>query len=86
MSFNLGVVNANAIGQLLDDRHDIAVRVGHHCAPAIHPYLKDLDNRGTVRVSVGYFNTKDDIDCLLEALRNTSIAELTAIRVRREAC
>ena len=86
VSFNLGVVNANAIGQLLDDRHDIAVRVGHHCAPAIHPYLKDLDNRGTVRVSVGYFNTKDDIDCLLEALRNTSIAELTAIRVRREAC
>ena len=86
VSFNLGVVNANAIGQLLDDKHDIAVRVGHHCAPAIHPYLKDLDNRGTVRVSVGDFNTKDDIDCLLEALRNTSIAELTAIRVRREAC
>ena len=86
VSFNLGDVNANAVGQILDDKHDIAVRVGHHCVSALHPYLKDLDNRGTVRVSVGYFNTEDDIDALVEAVRQMDIKELKAIRVRREAC
>ena len=86
MSFNLGDVNANAVGQILDDEHDIAVRVGHHCVSALHPYLKDLDNRGTVRVSVGYFNTNEDIDALIEAVRKMDIKKLKAIRVRREAC
>ena len=86
VSFNLGDVNANAIGQILDDKHDIAVRVGHHCVSALHPYLKSLENRGTVRVSVGYFNTKDDIDALLDAMRQMDIKALKAVRVRREAC
>lgn len=86
VSFNLGDVNANAIGQILDDDYDIAVRTGHHCVSALHPYLKDLDNRGTVRVSVGYFNTADDIDTLVEAVRQMDIQKLKAVRIRWESC
>ena len=86
LSFNLGDVNAGAIGQILDEKNDIAVRAGHHCVSALHPYLKDLDNRGTVRVSVGYFNTEEDIDCLVEAVRRMNVQELKAVKIRWENC
>ena len=58
------------VGQILDDEFDIAVRTGHHCAPIVHKIIDDTAHGGTVRVSVGYFNTEDDIDKLIEAIRS----------------
>jgi selenocysteine lyase/cysteine desulfurase len=54
------------IGQILSDK-DIAVRTGLHCAPNAHRYLGTFP-AGTVRFSVGYFNTDEDFAQLEEAL------------------
>lgn len=69
VSFNLKGFRANEVAALLDAQADIAVRAGHHCAAYIHSFLKDKKYDGTVRVSLGIFNTTDDIDALLNALR-----------------
>ncbi len=58
---------------ILDDAFDIAVRAGLHCAPDTHRMLGTLETGGTVRFSIGAFNTEEEIDLCLEALR--SIAE-----------
>ena len=57
------------LADILDNDFDIAVRSGYHCAPYVHKLIGTEDNGGTVRISIGYFNTKDDIDTLINALR-----------------
>ena len=52
------------VGVLLD-RQGVAVRTGHHCA---EPLIEHLDVPGTLRASVGLYNTKEDIDKLIAAL------------------
>lgn len=54
------------IGMILNEEFDIAVRTGHHCAPFIGEFLETED--GTVRVSLGYFNTEEDIEKINEAI------------------
>jgi selenocysteine lyase/cysteine desulfurase len=56
------------IGFRLDSEFDIAVRVGLHCAPEAHRTIGTFPG-GTIRVSPGYFNTEQDIEMLLQALR-----------------
>ena len=56
------------VGMILDEDFDIAVRTGYHCAPFIHKYLKDENTLGTVRVGLGKFSAKEDIDKLIYAL------------------
>ena len=53
------------VGVLLD-RQGIAVRTGHHCA---EPLIDYLGVPGTVRTSVGLYNTKEDIDAFIVALK-----------------
>ena len=53
------------IGTLLD-RFGIAVRTGHHCA---QPLMDRLDILGTVRASFALYNTKEEVDTLVTALR-----------------
>lgn len=60
---------SDEVGKVLDLDFDIAVRTGFHCAPLIHSYLKDEANIGTVRVGIGIYNSKNDIDALVSALR-----------------
>lgn len=57
------------LAEILDNDFDIAVRSGYHCAPYVHRFIGTEDIGGTVRISIGYFNTKDDIDSLINALR-----------------
>lgn len=61
-------VRPEELADILDNDFDIAVRSGYHCAPYIHKLIGTEDNGGTVRISIGYFNTKDDIDSLINAL------------------
>ena len=68
ISFNLEGYSAEEVGTILDEDFDIAIRTGFHCAPYIHKYLKDENNLGTVRVGLSQFNTKDEVDKLLEAI------------------
>lgn len=56
------------LADILDNDFDIAVRSGYHCAPYVHRLINTEDTMGTVRISIGYFNTKSDIDSLINAL------------------
>jgi cysteine desulfurase/selenocysteine lyase len=67
ISFRSETLAATELGGILDQAFDIAVRPGLHCAPYIHRSLGTFPE-GTVRVSPGPFNTKDDIDHLAQAL------------------
>ena len=68
ISFNVEGYLAEDVGSILDADYDIAVRTGYHCAPFIHKYLEDEKFLGTVRIGIGQFNSKDDIDELISAL------------------
>ncbi len=52
------------IGHWLDEQ-DIAVRVGHHCA---QPLMAELQQGGSLRISLAAYNTREDVDRLIEAL------------------
>ena len=68
ISFNMKNYKSEDIGSILDLDFDIAVRTGYHCAPYIHKYLGDEKYLGTARIGLGQFNTKEDIDQLVDAL------------------
>ncbi|WP_270305301.1 aminotransferase class V-fold PLP-dependent enzyme [Terrisporobacter petrolearius] len=53
----------------LDKTYNIQTRSGLHCAPSAHKTLGTFPN-GTVRFSFGHFNTVEDIDYVLESIRN----------------
>jgi cysteine desulfurase/selenocysteine lyase len=63
-SFNVEGVHPHDVGTVLD-RHNVAVRVGHHCA---QPLMEKLGLAGTVRASLGVYNDESDIDRLAEAV------------------
>lgn len=67
VSINIKNADSSEVGYLLDSMFDIAVRTGLHCAPLAHETIGTLES-GTVRFSIGYFNTKVDIDKALEAI------------------
>lgn len=68
LSFNLPGVDSGELAFILDDVYDICVRGGLHCSPRAHENL-GTTKPGTVRISPGIFNTEDDIDNLLAALK-----------------
>lgn len=67
ISFNVLDFSPDEVAFYLDRVHGIMVRAGLHCAPLAHRTIGTYD-RGTVRVSPGYFNTLDHVDALGEAL------------------
>lgn len=58
------------VGTILDDEYGICVRTGYHCSPIVHDFIGSLQYNGTIRISLGYFNQKKEIDCLVEALKS----------------
>lgn len=67
ISLNVADVGSSEIGYILDEAFDIAVRPGLHCAPMAHETTNTLE-QGTVRFSIGYFNTEADIEEAISAL------------------
>ena len=65
--------------RLAQKENDIAVRAGHHCAGLIHSHLNDKKYDGTIRISLGAFNTKEDIDALIDGLKNIDANVLKGI-------
>lgn len=57
-----------AVSYELEQRFGILVRCGLHCAPAAHRSLGTFP-RGTVRFSLGYANTEEDVDAAIRAIR-----------------
>lgn len=73
LAMNIEGYKAADIGMILDEDYNIAVRTGYHCAPLIHKYLKDEDYAGVVRISLGRFNTKEEVDCLVKAVEEIAM-------------
>ena len=69
ISFNIKNKRPEDISTILDQKYDIMLRAGLHCAPTAHSVINTKD-RGSLRIGIGYFNTKDNIDKLVEALNN----------------
>ena len=69
ISFNIKYKRPEDVGSILDQKYDIMLRAGLHCAPTAHSVIGTKE-RGTLRVGLGYFNKKEDIDKLVEALNN----------------
>ncbi|SHK00771.1 aminotransferase class V-fold PLP-dependent enzyme [Paramaledivibacter caminithermalis] len=68
ISINIGDLDSSEVSYILDQAFNIAVRSGLHCAPLAHKTLGTFE-QGTIRFSIGYFNTKQDIDRALEAIK-----------------
>ncbi|MDD2438487.1 MAG: cysteine desulfurase [Massilibacteroides sp.] len=64
ISFLVGHIHHYDMGMLLD-RLGIAVRTGHHCA---EPLMHELGIEGTIRASFALYNTKEEIDTLIESI------------------
>ena len=64
ISFNLENIHHYDIGSIIDNE-GIAVRTGHHCAQPIMDYYKIP---GTIRLSLSFYNTKEEIDSLISAI------------------
>lgn len=67
VSFNLNLdgVHPSDVGMILDKK-GIAVRTGHHCA---QPIMRKLGIKGTVRASFAVFNTKEEVDQLIDGVK-----------------
>lgn len=65
VSFNVGHIHHMDVGTLLDQL-GIAVRTGHHCA---QPLMDRLGVLGTVRASFALYNTREEVDALVEGLQ-----------------
>ncbi len=65
ISFNLAGIHPYDAGTILD-KFGIAVRTGNHCA---QPVMDRLKIQGTLRASFAFYNTKEEVDMLLEALK-----------------
>lgn len=68
VAFNFNGIDSNEVSYVLDRIYGIASRAGLHCAPLAHSTLGTL-KAGVVRLSVSYFNTLEEIDLTLDALR-----------------
>jgi cysteine desulfurase/selenocysteine lyase len=65
LSFVIPGVSTESIARHLD-QHGIAVRAGHHCAQPAH---RHFGLESTVRPSLVFYNTRDEVDALVRALR-----------------
>ena len=69
LSFNVEGWDAGDVGTMLDVDYSIACRTGLQCAPKVHEGIGTFDMHGTVRFSLGPFNTEEHIDAAIEAVR-----------------
>lgn len=65
ISFNIDGIHPYDIGSIID-KLGIAVRTGHHCA---QPIMNFFCIPGTIRASFSFYNTKEEIDVMVEAVK-----------------
>lgn len=65
ISFNVGSIHNYDVGMLLD-KQGVAVRTGHHCA---QPLMERLGVPGTVRASFAVYNTREEVEAFIKALK-----------------
>lgn len=73
VSFTLDRILPQAVENALGAKN-IAVRAGLHCSPWVHQFMGTQSDGGTVRVSIGYFNSRDGIGTLKKVLQQLVIS------------
>jgi selenocysteine lyase/cysteine desulfurase len=68
VSFNIEGYKPEEIGQILSDEYGICVRTGHHCASFVGNFMEGMAENGSARVSVGYFNSEDDVNTFIDSI------------------
>lgn len=68
VAFSVDGYQAHEVGEIFEEEFAILVRTGYQCAPLVHDWLGSKDNGGVVRASIGYFNSDEDIERLIEAV------------------
>jgi selenocysteine lyase/cysteine desulfurase len=68
LSFNIMGIEALNVGTMLDVDYNIACRTGLQCAPLVHEQIGTDKLHGTVRLSLGPFNTDEQIDRAIRAV------------------
>jgi len=69
ISFNIDGLHPYDIGMILD-KFGVAIRTGHHCT---QPIMEKFNIPGTARVSLALYNTKEEIDICIEAIKKAKI-------------
>ena len=69
ISFNIEGIHPYDIGTIID-KLGIAVRTGHHCA---QPIMNFFNIPGTIRASFAFYNTKEEIDVMVEAVKKAKL-------------
>jgi len=77
LSFNVRGWEAGDVGTLLDVDYNIACRTGLQCAPLVHRQIGTEEIHGTVRFSLGPFNTEEHINEAIEAVREIAAIKKT---------
>ena len=67
ISFNVGSIHPFDIGTLLD-KYGVAIRSGHHCT---QPICQFYNIPGTIRASFAFYNTFEEVDIFIEALKKS---------------
>jgi cysteine desulfurase family protein len=75
LSFNINGFDSGDVGTMLDVDYNIACRTGLQCAPLVHEVLGTDKIHGTVRLSIGPFNTEEQIGQAIQA-----VAEIASLR------
>ncbi len=84
VSMNIEGAEAGDVGVMLDCDYSIATRTGLHCAPLVHQQLGTLDLHGSVRFSIGPFNTDDHVESAIRAINEISRWQKTRKRALAE--
>ena len=68
VGFNITDIDSTIVSEFLNENYRICVRSGLHCAPLKHRHMKTLE-QGIIRTSISYFNTEDEINKLIFAIK-----------------
>ncbi|HBN82556.1 MAG TPA: cysteine desulfurase, partial [Clostridiales bacterium] len=71
VSMNIGEYDSAKVSDRLAEDYDICTRSGGHCAPLMHQSLGTVE-QGAVRFSFSHFNTSDEVDIGIKAIRELS--------------
>jgi cysteine desulfurase family protein len=71
VSINIGEADSSEISFILDNNYDIACRSGLHCASLSHKTIGTFE-QGTIRLSMGYFNTIEEVNKTINAIGDIS--------------
>lgn len=72
LSFNISNINPHDVAKILDEVKQICVRSGNHCAIPTIRHMGAYELGGTVRASVHYYNTREDIQIFADTVEKVS--------------